>query len=185
MIKKFALPILIFAILIQIAIPVVMISYGQQAEADLLKYGKEFKIKVYVQHIYEGSIDYKFYDYYNWYNLGFYATIEEDSDGYANLFADVNKSKPETDYYICVTRENKMKLADFSIDSDYTSWRVDEESAYLVIRVYKGNFEVIDLYMDGIPAEEWVTTEISAEEQDVLFDDEEIIWEEENLFENT
>ena len=178
MLKKFMLPILIISIVIQILVPVGMIVYGNRVEDDLQLYGKDFKVKVYIQHIYDGLIDYKFYDYYNWYNLGYYATIEED-DGYANLFAKVNESKPETDNYIRVTLENKGKLADFPIDSDYTLWAVDEESAYLVIKVYKGNFEVVDLYIEGIPAEEWVKVKKAEEEQYINID------EDETLFENT
>ena len=33
---------------------------------------------------------------------------------------------------------------------------VQEQSAYLLVKVYKGNFEIVDLYIDGIPAQEWV-----------------------------
>lgn len=184
MLKKLMLPILIISIVIQLLVPVGMIVYGNKAEDDWEKYGKEFKVKVYVQNINAGLIYYNFYDYYNWYDLGSYATIKEDSEGYVNLFADVNESKPETSDYIRVTRDNKAKLVDFPINVDYTSWKVDEESAYLIIKVYNGNFEIVNLYMDGIPAEEWVKAKISEEEKDVLFEDEDIIWEEENLFGN-
>ena len=55
-----------------------------------------------------------------------------------------------------MTKENQNKLnEDFVVNSDVNAWRVREESAYLLIRAYNGNFEIIDLYMDGVPAEEW------------------------------
>ena len=100
--------------------------------------------------------------------------MEEDSEGFADPMANVVEEKPKSNDYIRVTRENKIKLSEFSIDSDYTLWSVDEESAYLVIKVYKGIFEIVNLYMDGIPAEEWVKEK---EKQEILFE------EDINLFE--
>lgn len=156
MLKKLMLPMLIISIVIQLLVPVGMIVYGNKAEEDLLKYGKEFKIPVYIQSIYNGSIDVRFYDY-SLYRIGTYAIMEEDEEGFANL-STIVEAKPKSTDYICVTWENKEKLADFSINSDFDSSIVYEESSYLLIKVYNGDFEVIGLYMDGIPAEEWVQT---------------------------
>lgn len=153
--KNLTIIILVFSIILQLSVPVGMIVYSKSIEGALPKYGKEFKIKVDVRNIYKGSVDYVVDGYYNWYDLGYYATVKADNDGYADLFADVDKSKPETDDYIRVTMDNKAKLADFNIGSDMIAWKVNEESAYIVINVYKGEFEVLNLYMDGIPAEEW------------------------------
>ncbi len=156
MIKKLMLPMLIISIVIQLLVPVCMIVYGNKAEEDLLKYGKEFRIPVYIQSIDNGNVDVKFYDY-SLYRIGTYAVMEEDEEGFANL-STIVEAKPKSTDYICVTWENKEKLAGFTINSDFSSSRVYEESAYLVIKVYNGDFEVIGLYMDGIPAEEWVQT---------------------------
>lgn len=153
--KNLTIIILVLAIILQLSVPVGMIAYSKSIEGALPEYGKEFKVKVDVKNIYEGSVDYDVDGYYNWYNLGYYATVKADNDGYAHMFADVGKSKPKTTDYIRITMDNKAKLADFSIDADITSWRVEEEYAYIVIKVYKGEFEVLNLYMDGIPAEEW------------------------------
>ena len=153
MLKKLMLPILIVFIIAQLLVPVGMISYGNKAEDDLQKYGKEFKIPVYIQSIYNGSVDVRFY-YYDLYRLGHYAIIKEDEDGYAD-WSEIQATKPKTSDYIYITMENKEKLADFSIDSDITAWRVGEDSAYLVIKVYNGEFEIVELYMDDVPAEEW------------------------------
>lgn len=153
--KNLTIIILVLSIILQLSVPVGMIAYSKNIEGALPEYGKEFKVKVDVRNIYEGSVDYDVDGYYNWYNLGYYATVKADNDGYADLFADVGKSKPETDDYIRVTMDNKAKLADFNIDYDMIAWKVNEKSAYIVIKVYKGEFEVLNLYMDGIPAEEW------------------------------
>lgn len=154
MLKKLILPILIVAIVVQLLVPVWMIAYGNKAENDLQKYGKEFKIPVYIQSVNNGYVDVKFYEY-NLFQIGHYAVLEEDEDGYANLMK-TQPAKPKTSNYIYVTSENKLKLGeDFLIDDDVTAYRVHEESAYLVIKVYNGNFEIVELYMDGVPAEEW------------------------------
>ena len=153
--KNLATIILVLSIILQLSVPVGMIAYSKNIEGALPEHGKEFKVKVDVRNIYEGSIDYDVDGYYNWYDLGYYVTVKEDNDGYADLFSDVGKSKPETDDYIRVTMDNKAKLADFNIDYDMIAWRVNEKSAYIIIKVYKGEFEVLNLYMDGIPAEEW------------------------------
>lgn len=154
MFKKLMLPILIISIVVQLLVPVWMIAYGNKAEKDLQKYGKEFKIPVYIQSVYNGSVDVKFYEY-NLFQIGYYAVLEEDENGYANLMQ-TQPTKPKTSNYIYVTSENKLRLGeDFLIDEDITAFRVHEESAYLVIKVYNGNFEVVELYMDGVPAEQW------------------------------
>ncbi len=152
--KKLMLPILIISIVIQLLVPVGMIAYGNKVEDDLQKYGKEFKIKVYIQSIYNGSVDVRFYDY-NLFRLGHFAVMEEDEEGYANLNT-ITSSKPKTSDYIIITRENKEKLADFYVDSSFTSSIVEEENSYLVIKVYNGDFEIVGLYIEGIPADEWV-----------------------------
>ncbi|MBQ4644383.1 MAG: hypothetical protein IJB72_01325 [Clostridia bacterium] len=155
MLKKLMLPILVVSIVVQLLVPVGMIAYGNKAEDDLQKYGKEFKIPVYIQNIYNGSVEVKFYDYFYLYNTGDYIVLEENENGYTNL-EKVQSKKPKTHDYIYVTSENQIKLgAEFLIDADITAWRIREESAYLVIKVYNGNFEIVELYMDGVPAEEW------------------------------
>ena len=154
MLKKLMLPILVVSIVVQLLVPVGMIAYGNKAEDDLQKYGKEFKIPVYVQSIYNGAADIRFYEY-DLFRIGHYAIFEENENGYANL-GQTQATKPKTSNYIYITSENKLKLGeDFLIDADITAWRVREESAYLVIKVYNGNFEIVELYMDGVPAEEW------------------------------
>ena len=125
MFKKFTLPILIMSIVVQLLVPVWMISYGNKAEEDLQEYGREFKIPVYIQSIYNGSMDVRFYEY-NLFQIGHYAVLQEDENGYANLMQ-TQSTKPKTSDYIYVTSENKLKLGeDYKIDADITSWSVGE-----------------------------------------------------------
>ena len=170
MFKKFTLPILIMSIVVQLLVPDWMISYGNKAEEDLQEYGREFKIPVYIQSIYNGSMDVRFYEY-NLFQIGHYAVLQEDENGYANLMQ-TQSTKPKTSDYIYVTSENKLKLGeDYKIDADITSWSVGEKSAYLVIKVYNGELEIVGLYMDGVPAEEWFETAIVSKneyDKDVL-----------------
>ena len=168
--KKLMIIVLVLSIILQLSVPVAMIIYSQNTEDALSEYGKEFRIKVYVQNIVDGSVDYRFYEY-NMFRLGYYAVLEEDADGYVNL-STIQKSKPDHDNYIRITMDNKAKFADFKIDSDMTAWTIKEESAYLVIKAYKGEVEVVNLYMDDIPAEEWFNTAIAEKDEDydiVLF----------------
>ncbi len=162
--KNLTIIILVLAIILQLSVPVVMIIYSKNTESALPQYGKEFKIKVYVQNIYNGSIEYKFYEY-DLFRKGYYAVLEEDLEGYVNL-STIQKSKPEHNDYIRITPENKAKFAEFVIDSNITAWRVKEESAYLVIKAYKGEVEVVDLYMDDIPAQEWFKTATAEPDED-------------------
>jgi hypothetical protein len=155
MLKKIMHPILIVSIIIQLFVPVGMIAYGNKAEEDLQKYGKEFRIPVYVQSIYNGLVDFGMYKFICSHDRGSYVVLEEDEYGYVYL-EESQSQKPKTHDYIYVTKENLNKLnEDFVVNSDVNAWRVREESAYLLIRAYNGNFEIIDLYMDGVPAEEW------------------------------
>lgn len=154
--KKFMLPILIISIFVQLLVPVGMIAYGNKAEEDLQKYGKEFKIPVYVQSVYNGLVEVRFYDYFNLYNTGDYIVLEENEYGYA-FFDNIQSKKPKTSDYICVNEENRIKLySDFlMVDTNITAWKIREDSAYLLIKVYNGNFEIVDLYMEDVPAKEW------------------------------
>ncbi len=161
--KKLTIIILVLAIILQLSVPIIMISYSKNVEGALPQYGKEFKIKVYVQNIYNGTVEYKFYSY-DMYDIGSYAVLQEDAEGYVNL-STIQGSKPKTTDYIRVTMDNKAKLAGFEINSNITAWKINEESAYLVIKAYKGEFEVVNLYMDGIPAQDWFDTAIAEEDE--------------------
>ena len=159
MLKKLMLPIMIVSILVQLFVPVGMIAFGNNVENNLQEYGKEFRIKVYVQSVNDGLVEYRFYDY-NLYRIGHYAVMEEDEEGYANL-STIQDAKPKNSDYIRITMENKAKFTDFPTSTNVSAFRVNEESAYIVIKVYNGNVEVVGLYMDGIIAEEWLENAVA------------------------
>lgn len=153
--KKIMLPILIISIVIQLLVPVGMIVHGNNAEDDLQKYGKEYKFKVRIYSIYKGSIDYSLYDMGGWYQESKFGVIGEDADGYA-IITETKTTRPEETNYIRISRETRIKLDEFSVVTGQSYISVQEQSAYLLVKVYKGNFEIVDLYIDGIPAQEWV-----------------------------
>lgn len=159
MLKKFMLPILIISIVVQLLVPVGMIAYGNKAEEDLQKYGKEFKFQASVYSIEKGNISYSLLESAVFYQEGRYGVIEEDSSGYA-YFVETTAGKPNGTDYIRLNRENREKIKAFSVESEYAYRNIIEESAYLVAKVYNGDFEIVGLYMDGIPAQEWVDTNL-------------------------
>ncbi|MBR5247252.1 MAG: hypothetical protein IKV25_07780 [Clostridia bacterium] len=156
MLKKLMLPILIVTILIQLLVPVWMIAYGNKAEEDLLKYGKEYKFRVRIYSIYKGSVDYSLYDMAILYQEVKYGVIGEDSEGYA-IITETRATRPEDTNYIRMSKETRINLTEFSVMTGQNYISVQEQSAYLLVKIYKGNFEIVDLYIDGIPAQEWVT----------------------------
>lgn len=155
--------ILVLAIILQLSVPIGMIVYSQNTEDALSQYGKEFKIQVYIQRVSDGYVDYNFYGY-DLYEIGRYAVLEEDEAGFANLTT-IQKSKPETPYYIRITMDNKAKFVDYPTGVDITAWRVYEDSAYLVIKAYNGEVEVVGLYIEDIPAKEWLETAIVEQDE--------------------
>lgn len=159
MLKKLMLPILVVSIIVQLLVPVVMIVYGNKAEDDLQKYGKEFKFQASVSYVEEGNIRYSLFESVAFYGGDGYGVIGEDSNGYA-YFVETTAGKPNGTDYIRLNRENKEKIRTFSVESEYVYRNITEESAYLVVKVYNGELEVVDLYMDGIPAQEWIDTNL-------------------------
>ena len=162
MLKKLMLPIMIVSIVIQLLVPVGMMGFGNKKEEDFHKYGKEFKVQVDVDGIYGGALSYNLV-YYDLYRIGWYATINEDAEGYS-AFSGIQKEKPDTDDYIRITWENKGKFVLFDVDSELEATRIHEKSAYIVVKVYKGEFEVLDLYMDGVQADEWLEKAVVEED---------------------
>ncbi len=153
--KKIMLPILIISIVIQLLVPVGMIAYGNNAEDDLQKYGKEYKFRIRVYSIYEGKVDYSISYMAELYQEGKFGVIGEDEDGYA-VITEIKTTRPEDTNYIRINRETRIKLDEFSVVTGRSYIGVQEQSAYLLVKIYKGNFEIVDLYIDGISAQEWV-----------------------------
>jgi len=159
MLKKLMLPILIVSIVVQLLVPVGMIAYGNKAEEDLQKYGKEFKIPANVYSVEHGKVNFSIVESVVFYGNDGYGVIKEKSDGYA-YFVETTVGKPKGTDYIRLNEENRIEMDTFSVDCGYAYRNITEESAYLVVKVYNGDLEVVDLYMDGIPAQEWIDTNL-------------------------
>lgn len=159
MLKKLMLPILIVSIIVQLLVPVGMIAYGNKAEDDLQKYGKEFKFQASVHSVEKGDVRYSLLESAVFYQDGRYGVIKEDSNGYA-YFVETTAGKPKGTDYIRLNDKNREEIDTFSVESEYAYRNIIEESAYLVVKVYNGDIEVVELYLDGIPAQEWVDTNL-------------------------
>lgn len=182
MLKKFALPILILAIIIQLATPVGMITYGKKAEADFEKYGEEFKLEFSCFGIYDGEMHIDVDGYNRHLNYEEYGIPYVREDGTVDIkFSD---EKPESDVYIRFTAQNIKKLTYADVGQDVTIREIPNYEKYMVIKVYKGNVEVVELYVDGVPLKDWIElppeTTTHPGEQEILFGDESDY--EENLF---
>lgn len=159
MLKKLMLPILIISIVVQLLVPVGMIAYGNKAEDDLQKYGKEFKFPANVYSVENGNVNFSIVDSVVFYGNDGYGVIQEDSNGYA-YFVETTAGKPKGTDYIRLNDKNREEIDTFSVESEYAYRNIVEESAYLVVKVYNGDLEVVELYLDGIPAQEWVDTNL-------------------------
>lgn len=158
MLKKVMLPILILSIVIQLLVPVGMIAYGNKAEDDLQKYGKEFKFPAQVYSVENGNVNFSIKESSVFYGNDRYGIIKETS-GYA-YFDETTTTKPKGTDYIRLNEENRKEIDTFSVECRYSYRSITEKSAYLVVKVYNGDIEVMDLYMDDIPAQEWVNTNL-------------------------
>ncbi len=159
MFKKLMLPILIISIIIQLLVPVGMIAYGNKAENDLQKYGKEFKFAANVYSVEYGIVNFSIVESVVFYGNDGYGVIKEDSNGYA-YFVETTAGKPKGTDYIRLNDKNREEIDAFSVESEYAYRNIIEESAFLVVKVYNGDLEVVELYMDGIPAQEWIDTNL-------------------------
>ena len=155
MFKKLMLPILIISILVQFLVPVGMIAYGNKAEEDLQKYGKEFKFQANIHYIQNGEVNFSLIDMGVLYQDGMYGIVQENANDSFALIVETIAGKPKGHDYIRINEENRMKMDTFFVESEYAYRNIIEESAYLVVKVYNGDVEVVEMYIDGIPAEEW------------------------------
>jgi hypothetical protein len=166
--KRIVLPILIISIIIQLLVPVGMIAYGNNADDDLQKYGKEYKFRIAVYSIYSGDVDYSLQGLAELYQEGKYGVISEDEEGYA-VITEIKSTRPEEPNYIRVNRETRTRLDEFSVVTGRGYIGVQEQSAYLLVRIYKGNLEIVEMYIDDITAQEWVLQYEQPTEDVILF----------------
>lgn len=177
--KNLTIIILVLAIILQLSVPIGMIAYGKKAEADLLENGFEYKFKIRTSSMVDGTLYYSIVENPGYWMKKEYGVIATDLDGFA-YFKLLEDSKPSTHNYIRFTEENEEKLCRFQTDSNVTFNIIDEDNAYALIKAYDGNVEVVEVYIDNLPAKEWVIK--AADRQETTIEDEEmnlneIIWE--------
>ena len=191
MIKKITLPILIIAIILQFIVPVSMIFYSRSIETQVQDFGTEFVMDININSIMNGKVIFSPDESDLWCPLydNEYVSIATNENGKAYCTG-ISKQKPDGDDYLNPSRRNTNRLDNYEVDyggkilssSQYNLYEID---AYITAKVYKGNISVTGLYIEGLPVEKW----IAEFEDDSIIDngnemdfDDEIVWEEENLF---
>ncbi len=157
MFKKIMLPIMIISIIIQLLVPVGMICFGKNIDANLQNNGTEYKFEIRRIDIVGGTCSFSLIDgYFNYYHFNnYYGIVEEySSTGFAYLY-DYVKTKPDTSNYIRFTENNYDKMTHFETGIDATFLSIEKE-AYAIIKVYNGEIVVTDVYIDNMPVAQWI-----------------------------
>lgn len=156
--RKITLTVLIVAIVVQLLLPVGMIVHSQKAESDLEKYGVEYKFKINAGSLIDGTLYFNLEDrplYWGRWSDNKYGIILVDSEGYA-YFEDFIDSRPPIHNYVRFTEETRKKLNRFEIETDVTNTWIQEESAYAIVKVFNGDIQVVEIFIDDITINEWV-----------------------------
>lgn len=156
--KKITLIVLVVTIILQLSVPVGMITYSKNAEADFIENGIEYKFKIDDLSIYSGKIYYSLTEEprYYWEDKE-YGVVAVDTEGFA-YFEDFQDSRPSVHNYIRFTEANEEKLYRCETYSECSLGMIETKniSAYALIKVYDGNIEVVEIYIENLPAKEWV-----------------------------
>lgn len=152
--KKITLMVLVVAILIQLLVPVGMIVHCLKAESDLEEYGVEYKFKINADSIYNGTLFFELEDgWYRW-QEDEYGLISVDDEGYA-YFETFVENRPPIHSYVRFTEDNKKKLRQFDIDNDIEEFWVADEESYAIIKIFNGDIQVVEIFIDGVNANDW------------------------------
>ncbi len=169
--------------IVQLAVAIFMISFGQSVEGNLQKYGTEYRIPISVASVMDGRVYFSLENEYSWREIYYnkYLILSTDENG--NAYCKENsKKRPDNVDYISPTKRNQNRLHEYKVDydKDITSYKsgLYERDAHIVIKVYKGNIEVTNLYIEGLPVADWLEKydagEISEIEQNSPVDELEI-----------
>lgn len=174
MLKKHGLALLIAVIVIQLCVPLGMVMSTVAVASQAEKHGTEYKIRV-INIRYDkkhGAINY---------DLGYwlhdkYLTVSQGEDGFAVLSG---SEKPENSSYLegeelaysykypaprfyvgKLKNLNDLWLSDDPLEEDcmtpYNEFVAHYTEAYLDCYVYNGKISVKELYIDGVPAKEFI-----------------------------
>lgn len=159
MFKKLTFPILIFAIILQLLLPVGMIGYSIKTNNDVKKLGTEYKLAVQVSYAEDNTVYFHLKNddgtnWYYWYWYAQYTHISVDEDGKAYI-SDYSEEKPENGDYIR-TDENTYKLLEsIKVDCGNPNYVYLNKEGYLLVKVYNGNVLPLELYIEDTSAGEW------------------------------
>lgn len=186
MLKKLTFPLIVILSVVQIFVAIFMICFGQSVEENVQKYGIEYKIPISIASVMDGRVYFSPKDSYSWREIyqNKYVVLGVDENG--NAYCKENsKKRPDNVDYISPTKRNQNRLHEYKVDydKDITSYKAGlfERDAYIVIKVYKGNYEVENLYIEEMLVADWIekfeTGEISEIDRKPIIGDSEIVWE--------
>lgn len=151
MFKRLTFPILIFAIILQLLLPVGMIGYSIKTNNDVKKLGTEYKLAVEVSYAEDNTV----YLYpKHWFRYMQYAFISVDEDGKAYIF-DYSDERPENGDYIRMDENTYKLLESIKVDCGDPDYVYLNKEGYLLVKVYNGNILPLELYIEDTPAGEW------------------------------
>lgn len=172
--------------IVQLAVAIFMIGYGQSVEKDVQEYGKEYKIKINIASVMDGKVIFSPEEYDLWMPLHYntYVLLGVDEDGNAYCKEKTDK-KPDTTDYISPTKRNQNRLYEYKVDydKDISSYKIGlyQRDAHITAKVYNGNIEVINLYIEDMPVDHWIEKfeagEITKIDSKPIIGDSEIVWE--------
>lgn len=173
--------------IIQLAVAIFMICFGQSVEENVQENGTEYKIPININSVMNGKVIFSPEEFDLWYPLHYntYVVLGVNENGEAYCKEKTN-TKPDNVDYINPTKRNQNRLDAYKVDYDkeVTSYKAGlyERDAYIVIKVYEGNIEVTNLYIEDMLVADWLKEydagEIPEIEQDILADKEINIWAE-------
>ena len=172
--------------IIQLAVATFMIYFGQSVEENVQKYGVEYKIPISVASVMDGRVYFSLVDGYSWREIyqNKYVVLGVDENG--NAYCKENsKKRPDNADYISPTKRNQNRLHEYKVDydKDITSYKAGlyERDSYIVIKSYKGNIEVINLYIEDVLVADWIEKfeagEIPEIDRNPIIGDSEIVGE--------
>lgn len=186
MLKKFTLPLIVTLSIVQLFVAMFMIYFGYSVEENVQKYGKEYKIPISVSSVIDGRVYFSPKDSYSWREIyqNKYAVLGVDENGNAYC-KESSKQRPDDADYISPTKRNQNRLHEYKVDydKDIASYNAGlfERDAHIVIRVHKGNFEVINLYIEDMLVADWIekfeTGEIPEIDHNSIIGNSENVWE--------
>lgn len=169
--KKVLLPILILTFLLQLLAPIGLIAYQTALEKNILQYGTDYKFKVDIHQIQEGTVQYRLQNAYYYFDSRTpYALIVTASDGFSDLYYPGTATKPKDTPYLYIPSQKSFPNAILEISttsqiqyrnsySHYAEWLFENATVYAQVRVYQGHGSVLGLYVNGTPLDDWLAAQ--------------------------